>query len=1550
MNFMPYLNVFGIDSMQVACITGAGEPTASTEGDVGCFYMDTNTGDVYRCTKVENDIYTWEKENEGIIQVSHSPTDYNKIPVFSKTGTVAQSIDDAHIGIFKCSGVHYSSNSKFIASALIFQTRYEKEDTESNETVEDVINQTMFSDDGKLRTRTVNTSNFPVTDMEWETVDISSMSNLLSKIETHANNSDNPHNVTKEQVGLSNVDNTSDIDKPVSSATQTALVEKEDIVNKSTVIDNTADDTKYPTTKAVVDYVENEVDNVVLNRLMPIFEISEGQHNILNPDNFESGYYETTLEKKPSTNHMRTITPIPISEGITKLYEYINIPSDIDVGTDALLNIMFLDSDGAFIKNQISKFYLFEDSSSALSENVPSNTTSVHVWISGVTRGIDITHVCISETEIDEYEPYTNEPIIKSIKPEMVDYKEEISNKVSEITEENTDTEHYPNTNAVIDYVNKMVPSNKKEVLSDNKFDGIFDTEGYYIDVVADSPTFDQLVKGTSFKCTSRYISIFDNPVTEYTLCISKEFTTKSMCIVFYDENKNYISHRVLTTSTSPSTLFTYYLTSGAKYFRLHVEKTYDGQIFISPHNPSNIEFVNYEYIESVDQRDKLKGKTIVNFGDSIFGNYRYPNDISTEISRLTDATVHNCGFGGCRMAKHTIANFDAFSMKSLVSAIVSNDFSIQDAAIESGKIAETEGTGKLPSYFENTLALLKSIDFTDVDIITIAYGTNDFAGNIVIDDETNLYNTDCFAGALRYSIETLLNTYPHLKIFICSQTYRFWADKENDYAFINDSDTRTRNDGKMLTDFVEKTKEVAVEYRLPYIDNYYSLGMNKFNRSIYFSKTDGTHPLLTGRRLIAEHIASNLVDSKTDVASIYEFKKNKSTIIDDTADDIKYPTTKAVADYVENATMLQITSLSGKRNEFTIVEGSGDYLSINGDNRVLYGADSTNYTDIAKLIKDHIYFLYVNFDKLAEFSLTVNRIKLLTGSSTIAGTIKNVYQPTNNEACITFVASKETLQNIQFRPSVTMSNNDSVPKYYCIIDVTDIYGHEYYASQLYEYLNSNLEELGTVGISTIDKLSNKLLYSDKTGITNIQDKLETNMQRVCDSISDNANLIFGEPVFSKNNIVYTYNANESYKNEILSEIDVVELSTYTVVYTGATGFDTSNGGLVAYYYDESNAKTSTKLSLNGSGTSEFTVPKGTVRCELAIQKVAAALETGGTIKITTLGVYRHESDVPPYFVSHLSEKEDIIRDKNTISAINGDSFIWITDYHLQTDDRTNPENSPSLIKHIMDNTNTRFVAFGGDSFTNYYSGLAQNDRDKILTGVRNFYNKFKKSFDFLQPWKFRKVIGNHEWNNPGVSEDYALAQLTPNEVYSYYYKENEDFTVFSPNGMNYYFDNKTQKIRYFCLGCNEAAKIVDDTYPWLLEQFVELPEDYSVIILTHSALSLDGTKSNQSTLMGALATLKTGGDYVYSEKTYTLLAHDVIGIISGDIHRDANIVESGINIIATTADSLYQDKVMERTLGTVTEHAFDVINIDKTNRKIYLTRIGAGEDREIDF
>jgi len=62
----------------------------------------------------------------------------------------------------------------------------------------------------------------------------------ITSYDNHLTNATNPHSVTKTQIGLSNVDNTSDVNKPVSSATQTALNTK---ANSSEVYTKTQIDT-----------------------------------------------------------------------------------------------------------------------------------------------------------------------------------------------------------------------------------------------------------------------------------------------------------------------------------------------------------------------------------------------------------------------------------------------------------------------------------------------------------------------------------------------------------------------------------------------------------------------------------------------------------------------------------------------------------------------------------------------------------------------------------------------------------------------------------------------------------------------------------------------------------------------------------------------------------------------------------------------------------------------------------------------------------------------------------------------------------------------------------------------------------------------------------------------------------------------------------------------------------------------------------------------------------------------------------------------------------
>ncbi len=61
MNYITHFNVLGTEALQIPCITNVGAPDTSTEGAIGCLYVDTLTGDLYVCTSAWAGEHTWKK-------------------------------------------------------------------------------------------------------------------------------------------------------------------------------------------------------------------------------------------------------------------------------------------------------------------------------------------------------------------------------------------------------------------------------------------------------------------------------------------------------------------------------------------------------------------------------------------------------------------------------------------------------------------------------------------------------------------------------------------------------------------------------------------------------------------------------------------------------------------------------------------------------------------------------------------------------------------------------------------------------------------------------------------------------------------------------------------------------------------------------------------------------------------------------------------------------------------------------------------------------------------------------------------------------------------------------------------------------------------------------------------------------------------------------------------------------------------------------------------------------------------------------------------------
>lgn len=60
MNYVESFNLYGIDAKEIPCIKGSGAPTNVT-APVGCLYMNTGNGNLYKCTAVSNGVCAWER-------------------------------------------------------------------------------------------------------------------------------------------------------------------------------------------------------------------------------------------------------------------------------------------------------------------------------------------------------------------------------------------------------------------------------------------------------------------------------------------------------------------------------------------------------------------------------------------------------------------------------------------------------------------------------------------------------------------------------------------------------------------------------------------------------------------------------------------------------------------------------------------------------------------------------------------------------------------------------------------------------------------------------------------------------------------------------------------------------------------------------------------------------------------------------------------------------------------------------------------------------------------------------------------------------------------------------------------------------------------------------------------------------------------------------------------------------------------------------------------------------------------------------------------------
>ena len=212
-------------------------------------------------------------------------------------------------------------------------------------------------------------------------------------------------------------------------------------------------------------------------------------------------------------------------------------------------------------------------------------------------------------------------------------------------------------------------------------------------------------------------------------------------------------------------------------------------------------------------------------------------------------------------------------------------------------------------------------------------------------------------------------------------------------------------------------------------------------------------------------------------------------------------------------------------------------------------------------------------------------------------------------------------------------------------------------------------------------------------------------------------------------------------------------------------------------------------------------------------------------------------------------------------------------------------------------------------------------------------------------------IVGNHDdnvqstWNNRGGLP--VTERLTMLEVNDALFKGSVN-EKHNPNHItDYYVDYDEFNLRIVCIGVNYTSYVAA-TKTWL--ESTALDTDKEVLVFSHCA-----TKPK----WGYMNDISNGAYIEEPLNVFVSNGGTVIAFIHGHTHGDMIETDQDISFTEIAIGCAKFEKLSDGTEGITyqprnandyTKILFDIICIDKTNRKIHFIRCGAGEDRVVSY
>ncbi len=204
---------------------------------------------------------------------------------------------------------------------------------------------------------------------------------------------------------------------------------------------------------------------------------------------------------------------------------------------------------------------------------------------------------------------------------------------------------------------------------------------------------------------------------------------------------------------------------------------------------------------------------TLLCLGNSPFADNKGEDGLAQALAAQVDGVAYDASFSGSYQSMKNAEwqpdyPADGVSLYQLTKAFCTGDYSIAD-----------EAAASLGDDAKATVAMLKELDFSKIDMLVIMYDLNDYIDHRPLYDPNNPDNLVTWTGSLNASLKLIEETYPHIRTVILSTP----ACGQTIDDFYVDGDIQNLGNGT-IPDYLNHQMNVILANGVSYIDNYYGV------------------------------------------------------------------------------------------------------------------------------------------------------------------------------------------------------------------------------------------------------------------------------------------------------------------------------------------------------------------------------------------------------------------------------------------------------------------------------------------------------------------------------------------------------------------------------------------------------------------------------------------------------------------------------------------------------------------------------------------------------